>query len=72
MHSWMLRVERMISTAGTRPVCFLFGSRRSDTIARRLSASRARTASCSSVGKNDTSRLTVEETSAVWIDENTM
>ena len=55
-----MRVLRMTSTAGTRPVSFLFGSRRSETIARRLSARRARTWSCSSVGKNETSRLIVD------------
>ena len=38
-------------------------------MARRLSASRARTWSCSSVGKNDTSRPIVDAASEVWIDE---
>ena len=37
----------------------------------RLSARRARTCMCSSLGKNDTSRLIVEATSAVWIVEKT-
>jgi hypothetical protein len=71
MHSWIERVERMISTAGTRPVCFLLGSRRRETTALRFSAMRARTCMCSSDGKKETSRLMVERTSLVWIDENT-
>jgi hypothetical protein len=69
MHSRMLRVVRITSTAGTRPVCFLVGRSRSETIAWRFSASRARTWMCSSGGKNDTSRLMVDDTSLVWIDE---
>ena len=72
MHSWMLRVLTISSTAGTRAVPFLLGSRRSETTARRLSAMRARTWSCSSGGKNETSRLIVDATLAVWIEENTM
>ena len=62
---------RSTSTAGTRPVPFLLGSRRSDTIACRFSASRSRTCWCSSTGKNDTTRRSVVTTSLVWIDENT-
>jgi hypothetical protein len=65
MHSWIMRVAVMTSTAGTRSVCFLLGSNRSDTTAFRLSARRARPCSCSSGGKNETRRLIVDATSLV-------
>ena len=71
MHSRIERVVRRTSTAGTRPVPFLFGSSRSETIDCRFSASRSRTCWCSSTGKNDTTRRSVVTTSLVWIEENT-
>jgi len=52
-------------TAGTRALCFFVDSSRSETIACMFSASRVRTLSCSSGGKNETSRLIVEDTSLV-------
>ena len=66
MSSRTVLVARSASTAGMRPAASARMRSRSATTAWRLSASRARTVSCSSAGNSPTRRPIARGTSGVW------